>query len=61
MSYPNLEHRCRFPKPFWNEKWVARSLRYSKDGLVKKVASQELRTSKIYSDAVGDICRSRAI
>jgi hypothetical protein len=56
MPYPILEHRYRCPKPFGNE--------YSKDGLVKKIvqlASQELRTSKIYSDAVGDVCRSRAI
>ena len=52
MSYPILEHRYR-----WNEYSIV-------DGLVKKVvqlASQELRTSKIYSDAVGEAFRSRAI
>ena len=56
MPYPILEHRYRCPKPFENK--------CSKDGLVKKVlqlASQELPTLKIYSDAVGDTCRSRSI
>lgn len=50
MSCPNLEHgyrRCR--KPFGNEESVARSLRYSRDGLVKKIVrlTSEERTSNV--------------
>lgn len=64
IPYPNLERRYCYPKPFGNGKLLAWLLRYSKHGLEKKVAqltSQEIRTSKVYSDAVGDTCRSRVI
>lgn len=64
MIYSNIDHRYCCWKPLGNEKLVARSLRCPNNGLVKKsvqVASQEIRTSNVYSDAVGDTCRARVI
>jgi hypothetical protein len=64
MTYSNIDHRYHCWKPFGNEKLVAGSLRYPNNGLLKKsvqLASQEIRTSNAYSDAVGDTGRARVI
>ena len=60
---PFSERRCRYSKLSGDETSGARLLRYSKYGLMKfaQLTSEEIRTSKVYSDAVGDTCRSRFI